>query len=184
MIDRASPVLKKIEALSESEFLPIISPRKGKYLVETLRRVNARTVLEVGTLVGYSAILMASSLPNRGMVHTIEIDPGFARLARENIEEAGLTEKIKIHNGNALDVIPKLDYVFDMLFIDAAKNKYLKYLKLAEGKLKPGGAVFADNAGIFAQSMQDYLDYVRHSSLYKSEYHLVDSDEVEISIKI
>jgi predicted O-methyltransferase YrrM len=182
--DRAARVLKNIEELSEREFLPIIGPHKGKYLVETLKKTGAKTILKVGTLVGYSAILMARSLPEGGVVHTIEIDPGVARVALGNIERAGLSEKIKVHIGDALSVIPKMDYRFDMLFIDAAKNEYLKYLKLAETRLKPGGAVFADNAGIFAQNMQDYLSYVRNSGSYKSEYYAVGQDGVEISVKI
>jgi predicted O-methyltransferase YrrM len=81
MTDRAAAVLKEIEALASREFLPIIGHDKGKYLVDALKKVNAKTVLEVGTLVGYSAILTAQFLPPGGMVHTIEIDPSLARLA-------------------------------------------------------------------------------------------------------
>ena len=84
----------------------------------------------------------------------------------------------------ALDVIPRLDMVFDMLFLDAAKNEYLEYLKLAEGKLNSGRVVYADNAGVFASNMRDYLDYVRTSGKYRSEYHAVGSDGVEISLKL
>jgi predicted O-methyltransferase YrrM len=182
--DEPSRILKKIEELSSREFLPIIGPHKGRYLIETLNRVKARTVLEVGTLVGYSALMIARELPEGGMVHTIEIDPGLARAAKGNIEEAGLGDKVRVHVGDALAVIPKLDYVFDMLFLDAAKDEYLKYLKLAEGKLERGGAVFADNAGVFANDMQDYLVYVRDSGSYKSEYQQVGSDGIEISIKM
>jgi caffeoyl-CoA O-methyltransferase len=184
MTDRAAAVLKEIEALASREFLPIIGHDKGKYLVDVLKKVNAKTVLEVGTLVGYSAILTAQFLPPGGMVHTIEIDPSLARLAQRNIEEAGLGGKITVHLGDALDVIPKLDITFDMLFIDAAKNEYMEYLRLAENKLRQGGAVFADNAGAFADSMQDYLAYVRTSGNYKSEYHAIGSDGVEISLKL
>jgi predicted O-methyltransferase YrrM len=184
MTERAAAVLAEIEALADREFLPIIGPAKGQYLVDTLKKVKANTVLEVGTLVGYSAILMAQSLPAGGMVHTIEIDPSLAHLARRNIDASGLGHKITLYLGNALAVIPTLNIVFDMLFVDAAKNEYLAYLKLAEEKLRVGGAVFADNAGIFADSMADYLAYIRTSGKYQSAYHAVGSDGVEISLKL
>jgi predicted O-methyltransferase YrrM len=184
MTERAATVLKEIEALADREFLPIIGPDKGRYLVDTLKRVKAKTVLEVGTLVGYSAILMAGSLPSGGMLHTIEIDPSLAHLAQRNIDAAGLGRKITLHLGNALDIIPTLNIVFDMLFVDAAKNEYLAYLNLAEEKLRAGGAVFADNAGLFADSLADYLAYVRTSGRYRSEYHAVGPDGVEISLKL
>ena len=184
MNEKAALVLKEIENLSMREFLPIIGPLKGSYLIDTQKRVGAKTVLEIGTLVGYAAILMAENLPHGGIVHTIEIDPSLAHLARRNIEEAGVAGSVEIHTGDALDVIPLLDLAFDMIFIDASKEDYLKYLQLAESKLKTGGALFADNAGVFAGSMRDYLDYVRHSGAYKSEYHAVGSDGVEISLKL
>jgi predicted O-methyltransferase YrrM len=118
------------------------------------------------------------------MVHTIEIDPSLAHLAQRNIDEAGLGGKITVHPGDALDVIPTLNISFDMLFIDAAKNEYLDYLRLVESKLRSRGAVFADNAGVFASEMRDYLAYVRDSGKYRSEYHAVGSDGVEISLKL
>jgi predicted O-methyltransferase YrrM len=184
MTEKAASVLREIENLSMREFLPIIGPLKGRYLVDTLKKVNAKTVLEIGTLVGYSTILMAENLPPGGMVHTIEIDPTLAHLARRNIEAAGLVGRVEIHTGDALDIIPLLDIAFDMIFIDASKEDYLKYLKRAENKLKSGGALFADNAGVFADSMRAYLDYVRRSGVYTSKYHAVGSDGVEISLKL
>ena len=73
---------------------------------------------------------------------------------------------------------------FDFVFIDAEKDEYFQYLKLAEDKLKRDTIVFADNAGIFADEMKDFLDYVRNSGKYKSRYIQVGGDGVEISVKI
>ena len=73
---------------------------------------------------------------------------------------------------------------FDFAFIDAEKTEYRQYLKSAEEKLRNGGVVFADNAGIFADQMKDYLDYVRGSGKYKSRYVQVGDDGVEISFKL
>jgi predicted O-methyltransferase YrrM len=177
-------VLREIERLSKREFLPIIGPVKGKYLVDTVRKFKVKNVLEVGTLIGYSAILMASNLPEEGRVITVEIKPESAERAKENILKAGLADKIEAHVGNALSVIPHLSGRFDMLFLDATKDEYLEYLKRAEGRLKKNGVVFADNVKMFAGEMQDYLDYVRNSGKYESENIDVGFDAVEISTKL
>lgn len=177
-------ILREIEELSKRKYLPIIGPQRGKHLVDTVRRFKVKNVLEVGTLVGYSAILIASSLPQGGRLVTMEVKPKSARLAEENIRRAGLADKIELHIGDALAVIPHISGKFDMVFLDAAKDEYLKYLKLSEDKLERGGVVFADNAKMPAREMQDYLDYVRNSGRYRSEYVHVGFDGVEISTRL
>ena len=177
-------VLRQIEELSEREYLPIIGPEKGKHLVDTVRRFKVKNVLEIGTLVGYSAILIASSLPRGGRVVTIEVKPKSARLAEENIRRARLADRIELHIGDALTVVPRIDDKFDMIFLDAAKNEYLRCLKLSEDKLNRGGVVFADNVKTPAREMWDYLDYVRNSGRYSSEHIDLGFDGVEISTKL
>jgi len=177
-------VLREIEELSKREYLPIIGPEKGRHLVDTVRRFNVKSILEVGTLIGYSAILIASDLPQEGRVVTIERKPESARLAEENIRRAGLADKIELHVGDALRAIPRINGKFDMIFLDASKDEYLKYLKLSEDKLEGGGVVFADNVKTPSRGMRDYLDYVRNSGRYKSEYADVGFDGVEISTKL
>ena len=177
-------VLREIEELSEREYLPIIGPEKGKHLVDAVRRPNVKHVLEVGTLIGYSPILIASNLPQEGRVVTIEMKPKWARLAEENVRRAGLADKIELRIGDALTVIPSVDGKFDMVFLDATKDEYLKYLELSEDNLETGGVVFADNVKTRVRGMRDYLDYVRNSGRYSSEYIDVGSDAVEISTKL
>jgi len=176
-------VLREIEELSKREYLPIIGPEKGKHLVDTVRRLSVKNVLEVGTLIGYSAILIASNLPQEGRVVTVEMRPKWARLAEENVRRARLADKIELHIGDALTVIPHINGKFDMVFLDASKDEYLKYLRLSEDKLETGGVVFADNVKTPAHEMRDYLDYVRNSGRYRSEYIDVGFDGVEISTK-
>jgi predicted O-methyltransferase YrrM len=177
-------VLREIETQAQHRFLPIIGPIKGKYLAETVRKYKVRTILEVGTLVGYSAILMAKNLPEGGKIHTIEIDPRSAAEAKVNIEKAGFSDMVVQYIGNALDVIPTIDETFDMAFLDAAKDEYMVYLKIAEPKLKKGGVVFADNVKMFASAMKDFLDYVRNSGRYRSQFIDVGFDGDEISVKL
>jgi predicted O-methyltransferase YrrM len=183
-VKSAEEVLLLIEKASEKNFLPIIGPNKGRLLAEEVRKAKPRHVLEVGTLIGYSAILMGKELDSKAEIVTIEIHRDEAELAGKNIIRANISQKIKIITGDALQVIPTLKGPFDFAFIDAEKSEYFQYLKLAENKLQKGAVIFADNAGVFADQMGDYLDYVRNSGKYKSRYIQVGGDGIEISVKL
>jgi predicted O-methyltransferase YrrM len=191
-MDRASKVLQSLEKMAQKEFVPSIGPTKGKIITEIIKKYNPKTVLEIGTLYGYSAILMANILPIGGKVVTIELDKLIAATARKNIADAGLSDKIDIVDANALEAIPKLDLKYDLLFLDAAKDEYLKYLKSAENKnLKKGSIVVADNVEVSKNEMLDYLEYVRSSGIYKSEtiettleFTPNVRDAIEVSIKV
>jgi predicted O-methyltransferase YrrM len=176
--------LKEIERMTERRFLPIIGPEKGRVLVKVIREVKPKRVLEVGTLVGYSAILMARELESDAHLVTIEVHADEAEVARENIKRAEVSPNIDVVVGDAIKVIPKLAGKFDMVFIDAEKTEYLSYLRLVERKLHRGSVVVADNAGIFADQMKDYLKYVRSSEKYRSEYMSFGEDGVEVSVKL
>jgi predicted O-methyltransferase YrrM len=191
--DKTSKVLMSLVKMAEKEFVPSIGPIKGKIVAKIVKRYKPRNILEIGTLYGYSAILMASMLSNSdGKVVTIEINKSVAEAANKNIEDAGLSDKIEIIIGNALDVIPKLDQRFQLMFLDAAKDEYLRYLKSAEKKcLEKGAVVVADNVKVSKNEMLDYLEYVRYSGLYKSEtietileFTPNIKDAMELSIKI
>jgi predicted O-methyltransferase YrrM len=191
-MDTVSQVLRSLESMAQKEFVPSIGPIKGRIITEIIKKNNPKTVLEIGALYGYSAILMANILPQGGKVITIELDKLIAKIARKNIADAGLSDKIDIVASNALEIIPKLDLKFDLLFLDAAKDEYLKYLKLAENKnLKKGSIVVADNVEVSKNEMRDYLEYVRSSGIYKSEtietileFRPNIRDAIEVSIKV
>ena len=136
---------------------------------------------------------MGGLLPddNTGKVITIEIDKENVKIARKNIKDAALANKVNVLGGSALEIVPKLQENFDMVFLDATKEEYLKYLKLVEKNLKKNAVVVADNVGIFEKSMNDYLEYVRNSGQYKSrtiqtelEFNEDVKDAIEVSIKI
>jgi predicted O-methyltransferase YrrM len=191
-MDTALQVLRSLERMAQKEFVPSIGPIKGKIITEIIKKYNPKIVLEIGTLYGYSAILMANILPVDGKVVTIELNKTNANIARKNMAHAGLSDKIDIAVGNALEVIPNLDLIFDLLFLDAVKDEYLKYLKLAENKnLKKGSIVVADNVEVSKNEMLDYLEYVRNSERYKSEtietaleFTPNIRDAIEVSIKV
>jgi predicted O-methyltransferase YrrM len=191
-------VLKSLERMAQKEFVPSIGPIKGRIITEIIKKYNPKNNLEVGTLYGYSAILMATAaaadtLQADGKVITIEIGRSVADIARKNVADAGLSEKINLIVGDALQVIPKLDLKFDLLFLDAAKDEYIKYLKLAEDNaLNKGAVIVADNVEVSKNEMLDYLEYVRSSGgIYKSEtiettleFTPDVRDAIEVSIKV
>jgi len=170
-VSRASQVLRRLEKMAEKQFVPSIGPVKGKIITGIIQKYKPKNILEVGTLYGYSAILMAHTLNSAdGKVVTIEMDKSIADIARKNIVDAGLSEKIEVIVGNALDIIPKLSIKFELMFLDAAKVEYLEYLKSAENKcLEKGAVIVADNVEVSKNEMLDYLEYVRSSGVYKSE---------------
>jgi predicted O-methyltransferase YrrM len=145
-LTKADEVLREIEEMAESEFWPIIRLDKGKVLAEVVRKVKPKKVLEVGTLIGCSAILIGKELDKKAMITTIEIHASEAKTAEENIKRSGIPPKVNVVVGDALKVLPRLKGRFDAVFIDADKTEYLQYLKLMEDKLHEGTVVVADNA--------------------------------------
>src|ERR1041384_7962014 len=124
-----------------------ISADEGRLLQVLLTAINARRVLEVGTLGGYSAICMARALPPGGKVLSIEIEETHEAFARRHIERAPLADRIEIRVGRALDVLPSLDGErFDAIFLDADKEPLPTYFDWALRLLRPGGLLIADNA--------------------------------------
>jgi predicted O-methyltransferase YrrM len=184
LLDEAEKTLRKIEKMTRKQFLPIVGRQKGQILVQTIRRMKPKRVLEVGTLIAYSAILMGRELGSEAHLITIEIHADEAKVARENLRKARVPAKTKVMVGDARDIIPRLKGKFDMVFIDANKSEYLEYLRLVEDRLHEGSVIVADNAGIFADEMRDYLDYVRSSGKYSSEYISVGDDGLEVSAKL
>ena len=182
-MSKADEILMKIEAINEKQFLPIVGPARGQVLVKQIHNIRPKRILEVGTLIGYSTILMARELDSNAHITTIEISAEEADLARENIRNAEVRPKIDVIVGDAIKVLPELTGKFDMVFIDAAKDEYLEYLRLIEKKLHKGSVIVADNARLRGK-MKDYLDYVRSSGKYTSEYFSFGEGGVEVSVKL
>jgi len=184
VLSKADVVLKEIEKMREKESLPIIGLRKGQVLVDVIREIKPKRVLEVGTLVGYSAILMGKELGSDAYLITIDIRAEMMKRAEENIMRAGILPTVELLVGDAKEIMLTLEGAFDLVFIDAKKEEYLDYLLLVEDKIHNGSVIVADNAGIFAEKMKDYLDYVRSSEKYSSKFVPVDEDGLEISIRL
>lgn len=122
-----------------------VSSEEGRLLALLVTAVGAQRVLEVGTLFGYSGVWMARALPPDGHLDTIEYTPLHAGAAREWFERAGLGARVTVHEGAALEVLPRLDGPYDLAFFDAAKAEYCDYLDHALRTVRPGGLILADN---------------------------------------
>ncbi len=183
-MNSSETVLEEIESESEISPLPIIGRDKGALLERLVRTIKPKRILEVGSLVGFSAILMARNL-KKGKIKSIELSKENFKETKLNVDRAGFSDMVQVVNGNALKVIPKLKEKFDLVFLDAKKTDYVKYLKLLEKKnLNKNAIIVADNVKKFAPEVELYLNHVRTSGKYASLYYDFDSDGVEVSIKI
>ena len=134
-----------------------LAPSEAKLTELLLRLAGARKVVEVGTLAGYSALRLARALPPDGEVHTIEFDEQHAQVAREVISHAGESQRITVHVGRGVDVLPTLEAKgpFCGVFIDADKESYDLYGRWAARHLRPGGLLLGDNVFLFNQLLED-----------------------------
>lgn len=118
---------------------------QGSLLEMISKMIRPLFILEIGTFTGYSAICLAKGLAPGGRLLTIELNDELTQFARSFFERAGLSTAIEQFTGNALEIIPRLEKVFDLVFIDADKREYINYFKAIIGKVKPGGFIIADN---------------------------------------
>jgi len=151
LLNPADEALTKTEASIENENIPPISvsPNQGKFLHVLAKLCQAKKILEIGTLGGYSTIWMARALPKDGRLITLELDQHHATVAARNINNAGLGNIVDIRVGKALDLLPAIEAEkagpFDMIFIDADKPPYTEYFQWALKLSRPGTLIVADN---------------------------------------
>jgi caffeoyl-CoA O-methyltransferase len=137
-------LLAEMEGYAAAHDVPISDPEVGRLLTLLARSRDARRILEVGTAIGYGAICMARGAP-QAQVITIESDPATAATAREFLARAGVLPRVEVREGAALDVLHQLDGPFDLVYLDAAKREYRRYLDAALPRMAVGGLLVADN---------------------------------------
>ena len=120
-------------------------PLQGMFFEMISRAMQPTHILEVGTFTGYASICLARGLVDDGVLDTIEVDPERAQLINNYLSKADLSEKVRLHTGDAHQIIPDLDTLYDIILIDAAKRDYATYLNLCLDRLKPHGLLIFDN---------------------------------------
>ncbi|QXV62403.1 O-methyltransferase [Amycolatopsis sp. TNS106] len=143
----SDPALEGTRQASDEAGLPSIAvaPNQGKLLNLMARMIGARSILEIGTLGGYSTIWLARALPPEGRLVTLEFDPKHAEVARGNIEAAGLGGLVDVRVGKALDLLPSVEGPIDLAFIDADKVNNPAYFEASLELVRPGGVIVVDN---------------------------------------
>jgi predicted O-methyltransferase YrrM len=155
---------KLLQELNRETYQKILQPRmlsghyQGRLLSMLSKLFNPKTILEIGTYTGYSALCLAEGIQFNGELHTIDIDEELYDFQRKYFDKSGYGSQIHQHLGNALDIIPKLEMTFDLVFIDADKENYANYFNCVIDKLNSGGVILSDNvlwSGKVIEPLQD-----------------------------
>lgn len=140
-----------LQQLNRETYQKILQPRmlsghyQGRLLSLISKLVNPKNILEIGTYTGYSALCLAEGMQLNGELHTIDINEELIDFQRKYFDKSGYGKQIVQYLGNALDIIPKLDKTFDLIFIDADKENYTNYFNTIINKLNTGGIILSDN---------------------------------------
>lgn len=190
--DKVGSVIVEVEKLCLKDTIYMLGPEKAKRLAELVRRAKPKVVVECGTAIGYSGLWIARELKaqpgeQKGRLITIEIDAERAKQAAAFFKQAGVDDVITIKIGDATKVVKELKGPIDFAFIDCNGPNYFGCIDGLKDKLAPGATIVADNAGISAASMKDYLDYVRKNYKSRTEWFDLDMpwakrDALEISV--
>lgn len=169
ILTHTSPEDAVLQELTRATHLHAMQPRmlsghlQGKLLEFISRMISPNFILEIGTYTGYSAICLAKGLKFGGILHTIDKNDELRRIAEDFIEKSSVADKIKIHTGDALQIIPQMRNTFDLVFIDGDKREYLAYYNLAMTKVKRGAYIVADNVLWSGKVLTDIKPNDRHT---------------------
>lgn len=159
--------LAAIKQFGRENKIPILLDDSLEYISGILKEIKPRRILEIGTAIGYSAICFSKYLAESGRIDTIEIESLRVEQAVENINRVGVTDKIRVIEGDALDILPYLTEEYDVVFIDAAKGKYNEFFEHALRLCKNGGYVIADNVLYKGMVMSDYNKHKQRTAVNK-----------------
>ena len=140
-----------LEDLTRETYQKILQPRmlsghyQGRVLSMISKLVNPKSILEIGTYTGYSALSLAEGMHKNGQLHTIDINEELVDFQRKHFNKSDYKKQIHQHLGRAIDIIPSLNIKFDLVFIDADKPNYVNYFNMIIDKMNPGGIILSDN---------------------------------------
>ena len=157
--------LKKIKEKALEDHIPIIMDDTLEVIAEILMKIKPKKILEIGAAVGYSAMCFSEYLRDGGKIDTIERDEERIKEAKENFKKVGVEDKIKLYEGDAVEILPTLDEKYDVVFIDAAKGKYPFFLTQALRMLNGKGVIIADNVLYKGYVMSDYNKHKQRTAV-------------------
>ena len=157
--------LENIKNKALEEHIPIIMDDTLDVIVKFLKQIKPKRILEIGTAVGYSAMCFSEYLQEDGKIDTIERDEERIKEAKINIKNVGVEDKIKIYEGDAIDILPTLNEKYDVVFIDAAKGKYPFFLKESLRMINENGIIFADNILYKGYVLSDYNKHKQRTAV-------------------
>lgn len=152
---------------------------QGRFLETISRLVRPRRILEIGTFTGYSALCLAKGLLNDGLLHTVDKSEKDAAIAKANFNKSNDCDKIILHVGNALDIIPGLNETWDLVFIDADKVNYTEYYKLVVPAVREGGVILADNVLFHGEVLEDPVTTKNGKAIRAFNDYVLQDDRVE-----
>ena len=160
-------LLKDIEKYGRENKIPILLDESLDFITAKLDEIKPHRVLEIGTAIGFSAINFSKYLAEGGRIDTIEIESLRVEQALENIKMVGVEDKIRVMEGDALDILPYLNEKYDVIFIDASKGKYNEFFEHALRLVKVGGWIIADNVLYKGMVMSDYNKHKQRTAVNK-----------------
>lgn len=169
--------LEKIKQKALEEHIPIIMDETLEIMGEYLTKKKPEKMLEIGTAVGYSAICFTKFLAENGYIDTIEREQERVKEAKENIKKVGVEDKIRIYEGEAVEILPTLNEKYDAIFIDAAKGKYPFFLKESLRMIQPDGIIFADNILYKGYVMSDYNKHKQRTAVRNLREYIKEVSE-------
>ena len=163
MLDKIK--LEKIKSEARANHVPILQDDSMQFIKTLLEIKKPTSILEVGTAVGYSALQFSEHLKENGKILTMELDEKTANIAKENIKDMGMDNVIEVVNKDAYEHMTTLNEKFDVVFIDAAKGQYMKYLEEALRLTLPGSLIIADNVLLRGMVMSDYNEHKHRTAV-------------------
>ena len=160
-------LLDEIEKYGRDNKIPILLDDSLEFISNILKEVKPYRVLEIGTAIGFSSICFSKYLAEGGRIDAIEIESLRVEQALENIKRVGVEDKIRVLEGDALDILPYLNEKYDVVFIDASKGKYIEFFEHALRLCKVGGYILADNVLYKGMVMSDYNKHKQRTAVNK-----------------
>ncbi|PHS09794.1 MAG: methyltransferase [Kordia sp.] len=174
-----------LQQLTRETYQKILQPRmlsghyQGRVLSMISKLVNPKTILEIGTYTGYSALSLAEGMQKNGELHTIDVNEELVDFQRKYFDKSGYGNQIHQHLGTAIDIIPTIGTKFDLVFIDADKPNYVNYFNIIIDKMNPGGIILSDNV-LWSGKVLDPLQVKDESTRILLEYNKLLNEDSRI----